>query len=155
MRKHAITILTICAALYGVVNSEKDVKDSRVIVVGGGVAGLKAISELKRENFKHIVLLEAETKLCGRINSVYDSPGGGHSIELGAQWVSGAGLFEPMLSPSRAAEFNAIYKSDSGKLKLSDQLFDLFRDAVKSENVYENSTFRESTLPMDILVSQL
>lgn len=149
-----IKILTFFTVLLVAVNMEKDVKDSRVVVVGGGVAGLKAISELTNENFKNIVLLEAEPKLCGRIKSVYDS-NGEHSIELGAEFVSGSGIFDATLLPSLAAEIQTVYKSDTGRLKEGEQILELFREAVKSENVYKKSTFGESPLPMDVLVTQL
>jgi monoamine oxidase len=44
--------------------------NSRVVIVGGGVAGLSAALRLKERNFKNVVILEGSDRLGGRINTV-------------------------------------------------------------------------------------
>jgi monoamine oxidase len=58
-----------------------------VVVVGGGVAGLAAADQLARAG-KKILLLEARSRLGGRVHTILD-PGSGHPVELGAEFLEG------------------------------------------------------------------
>lgn len=58
-----------------------------VVVVGGGVAGLAAADQLARAGRK-ILLLEARSRLGGRVHTILD-PGSGHPVELGAEFLEG------------------------------------------------------------------
>ncbi len=63
----------------------------RVLVVGGGVAGVSAAHHLCRRRgglrgAGEVVLLEARSRLGGRAFTVEK---GGHVLELGAQWLLG------------------------------------------------------------------
>lgn len=57
----------------------------RIIVVGGGISGLAAASELGRRGFE-VVLLEARTRLGGRIFTTRPK-GWSVPVELGAQFI--------------------------------------------------------------------
>lgn len=58
--------------------------DAEVVVVGAGLAGLTAASNLRRAG-RDVVVLEARDRLGGRVHSV-PLPGVG-PIDLGAQWI--------------------------------------------------------------------
>jgi len=68
-----------------------------VVIVGGGIAGLSAASELARRGVR-VTLLEAKERLGGRIHSLYgtDCP-----IELGAEFIHSHS--EPLLRALRRA----------------------------------------------------
>ena len=57
-----------------------------VTVIGGGIAGLAAASRLLQAGVEDVVVLEASSRVGGRIHSVEMS---GQEIELGAQWIHG------------------------------------------------------------------
>jgi monoamine oxidase len=58
-----------------------------VVVVGGGVAGLAAAGRVAKAG-RQVILLEARTRLGGRVHTVRDGAQG-HPIELGAEFVQG------------------------------------------------------------------
>jgi monoamine oxidase len=58
-----------------------------VIVVGGGVAGLAAARRLVQAG-RSVILLEARTRLGGRVHTILDEPTG-HAVELGAEFLQG------------------------------------------------------------------
>jgi monoamine oxidase len=58
-----------------------------VVVVGGGAAGLAAADQLARGG-KRVLLLEARSRLGGRIHTVID-PVYDHPVELGAEFLEG------------------------------------------------------------------
>lgn len=57
-----------------------------VIVIGAGISGL-AVAHLLREKGKSVLLLEAQAKLGGRIQSVFHSVSGQFIGDLGPTWV--------------------------------------------------------------------
>lgn len=59
----------------------------RVIVVGAGVAGLKAARVLDREGYE-VIVLEARDRIGGRVHSYVD-PTTGTILDLGASWIVG------------------------------------------------------------------
>lgn len=62
-----------------------DPKQTKVIVIGGGVAGLAAAGELARQGFA-ATLLEARDRLGGRILTTWPR-GWGRPVELGAEFI--------------------------------------------------------------------
>ncbi|XP_046369018.1 spermine oxidase-like isoform X1 [Haliotis rufescens] len=58
----------------------------RVIIVGGGIAGLTAASHLINNGVTNVTLLEAQERLGGRIHTVKF---GESVLDLGAQWIHG------------------------------------------------------------------
>ncbi len=44
--------------------------DSPIIIVGGGISGIAAANQLKTAGFKNITILEAQSRLGGRIQTI-------------------------------------------------------------------------------------
>ncbi|KPM10720.1 thiamine pyrophosphokinase 1 [Sarcoptes scabiei] len=60
--------------------------DTRIAIVGAGIAGISAAHRLYQNGFKNFVILEAKDQIGGRIRSIkFDN----NWIELGAQWIHG------------------------------------------------------------------
>jgi monoamine oxidase len=64
------------------------VKRYDVVVIGGGVAGLAAAGGLVAAG-RSVILLEARSRLGGRVHTVIDRPSG-HAVELGAEFIQGS-----------------------------------------------------------------
>ena len=61
----------------------------KIVIVGGGIAGLAAASRLYRSGFVNVTILEASDRLGGRIHSLQvDAKNHGY-IEMGAEWIHG------------------------------------------------------------------
>ncbi|CRL05312.1 CLUMA_CG018144, isoform A [Clunio marinus] len=58
----------------------------RIIVVGAGISGISAASRLLENGFKNVIILEAEKRIGGRVNT---SPFANNVVDLGAQWCHG------------------------------------------------------------------
>lgn len=57
-----------------------------IIIVGAGPSGVAAATRLLANNFNNLTILEAESRIGGRINSVYF---GDAYVDLGAHWCHG------------------------------------------------------------------
>lgn len=57
--------------------------EKRIIIIGAGVSGIAAASKLISNGFRHVILLEAENRIGGRIHTV---PFGANVLDIGAQW---------------------------------------------------------------------
>ncbi|XP_050545415.1 spermine oxidase-like [Daktulosphaira vitifoliae] len=100
-----------------------------VIIVGAGVAGIAAATKLLKNNVQDFIILEAENRLGGRIQTI---PFGDGHIDIGAQWIHGE-------------EGNVVYQMASEKHLVSD-----FRDTMED---FMNSVFVTSTgqiIPIDL-----
>jgi monoamine oxidase len=60
--------------------------NSRIVIVGGGAAGISALSKLLENGFRNVILLEAESRIGGRVHTV---PFASNVVDLGAQWCHG------------------------------------------------------------------
>ena len=58
-----------------------------VLVIGAGIAGLAAASELRAGGFNDVVVLEARDRIGGRIRT--EHLGGALPVDLGASWIHG------------------------------------------------------------------
>ncbi|BFZ02164.1 hypothetical protein BsWGS_05203 [Bradybaena similaris] len=63
-------------------------RQPKVVIIGGGIAGLAAGKYLELEGFKDYVVLEASDRIGGRIWSV-PVDNNGHKAEMGANWIHG------------------------------------------------------------------
>ncbi len=61
--------------------------DERILVIGAGIAGLAAASELRASGFENVVVLEARDRIGGRIWTA--NLGGTVPVDLGASWIHG------------------------------------------------------------------
>lgn len=66
-----------------------------VIVVGAGLAGLKAAVDLAAKNYK-VLVLEGRNRVGGRVWSAKPSATATYSLEVGAQWLHGDGRSNDM-----------------------------------------------------------
>lgn len=57
--------------------------EKRIVIVGGGAAGFSAASRLMSNGFQNIIILEAENRFGGRVNTI---PFGANVVDMGAQW---------------------------------------------------------------------
>lgn len=65
-------------------------KDAKVLILGGGVAGITAARALHDAGVTDFLVLEARPELGGRLMShSFGAPGRQHTVELGANWVQG------------------------------------------------------------------
>lgn len=67
-------------------NDQNSVSKCKVIVVGGGMAGLSVAYHLQKNGFDDFLLLEARGRLGGRIIQINV---GSEKVELGANWIHG------------------------------------------------------------------
>ncbi|MYE17207.1 MAG: FAD-dependent oxidoreductase [Gemmatimonadetes bacterium] len=61
--------------------------NENVLVIGAGIAGLAAASELRASGFGNVVVLEARDRIGGRIWTA--NLGGALPVDLGASWIHG------------------------------------------------------------------
>lgn len=65
-------------------------KDARVLILGGGVAGITAAHALYKQGVEDFIIVEARHELGGRMMShTFGAPGSQYTVELGANWVQG------------------------------------------------------------------
>lgn len=64
----------------------KTKQTARIIIIGAGTAGIAAATRLLEQGFKNVLLLEAEDRIGGRINTI---PFADNVVDLGAQWCHG------------------------------------------------------------------
>lgn len=107
------------------------------MIVGAGAAGISAASKLMENGYEEIVILEAEDRIGGRINTI---PYANGFIDLGAQWCHGE-------------KNNAIYELvhdhfEFGSLNSESQPFDY----ITSEG---QKASQEQCTNLDILLEKL
>ena len=54
-----------------------------IVVIGTGAAGMAAGTKLLEAGFRNVLLLEAENRIGGRINTI---PFANNFVDMGAQW---------------------------------------------------------------------
>lgn len=52
------------------INAQTKVYNEKVIVIGAGVSGLAACSQLIKKGFKNVILIEANSRLGGRLYTI-------------------------------------------------------------------------------------
>lgn len=58
--------------------------ENTIIIIGAGASGFAAASKLISNGFENIVILEAENRIGGRVNTI---PFGSNVVDMGAQWL--------------------------------------------------------------------
>jgi polyamine oxidase len=95
------------------------VKHTKVLILGGGMAGVSAAYTLQSNGMEDFLLLEASDRLGGRIkNSTFC----GHTIEEGANWIHGVNKgHNPILQLARDCDLKLFnYDDDSLTARDSD-----------------------------------
>ncbi|GFR32584.1 spermine oxidase [Trichonephila clavata] len=95
--------------------------EKRVIIIGAGISGLACGCSLKRLGFKNVKILEARSRIGGRIHGINL---GSKYIEMGAQWIHGQ-------------TDNVIYKIAESKGLVDKDAFN-YVDAIKSFTNFDN-----------------
>lgn len=57
--------------------------EKKIVIIGSGAAGFAAASKLVSNGFENVVILEAEDRIGGRVNTI---PYGANVLDMGAQW---------------------------------------------------------------------
>lgn len=57
--------------------------NKRIIIIGAGAAGFAAAAKLISRGFQNVIILEAENRFGGRINTILF---GANVVDMGAQW---------------------------------------------------------------------
>lgn len=57
--------------------------NKRIIIIGAGASGIAAATKLFENGYKNILILEAENRIGGRINTI---PFASNVVDMGAQW---------------------------------------------------------------------
>lgn len=89
---------TIPQAVY----QNHDESNPKILILGGGVAGIMAARTFHDHDIKNFIIIEGRDELGGRLKSASFA---GHTVELGANWVQGT---YSTSHPSRPA--NPIFK---------------------------------------------
>lgn len=64
----------------------KTKQTARIVIIGAGSAGIAAATRLLEQGFRNVLLIEAEDRIGGRINTV---PFADNVVDLGGQWCHG------------------------------------------------------------------
>ncbi|KAG1727753.1 uncharacterized protein EDB91DRAFT_1253725 [Suillus paluster] len=87
-------------------HDHRSTKDAKVLILGGGVAGVIAARTLHRKGIDDFLIVEARDELGGRMqNYTFGVPGKQYTIELGPNWIQGTqtgnGTANPILVLAR------------------------------------------------------
>ncbi len=99
--KFKLVLLLVAAGVAGTVAAHGDAgrcadPDAKVLILGAGMAGIKAAQTLDAGGEKDFIILEARDSIGGRIRSVQFA---GATVELGANWIQGVDPEQPLLHP--------------------------------------------------------
>ncbi|XP_018328577.1 spermine oxidase-like isoform X1 [Agrilus planipennis] len=90
----------------------------KIIIVGGGIAGISAALTLLNHGVQDFVILEADKNLGGRIKTIYHE---GKPLEMGAQWIHGSGntIYQiaknhNLILPEQSHEGTGVYVRNDG-----------------------------------------
>ncbi|XP_073992124.1 spermine oxidase-like [Rhodnius prolixus] len=118
---------------------EQKNKEPKIVIIGGGVAGVAAATSLLDRGFEDVTIIEAEDRLGGRI---YTVPFGTKHVDIGAHWIHGEvdnavyGLVHRMDLVSSSGDFNNVhFIADDGRSVPADVGMLLF---ARSGNLLED-----------------
>lgn len=57
--------------------------DKKIVIIGAGASGIAAASKLIKNGFTNVIVLEAEQRIGGRVNTIEF---GENVLDMGAQW---------------------------------------------------------------------
>ncbi|KAG6858940.1 hypothetical protein C0995_012770 [Termitomyces sp. Mi166 len=115
---------------------------TKVLVLGGGVAGVIAARTLHEQGIDDFVLIEAREELGGRLQS---TPFGGNVVELGANWIQGTqtgnGPVNPIWALAKKHGLKTHISDFYGSLRTFDEtgevdFVDAFNAAVNNFDKY-------------------
>ncbi|KAH0582379.1 hypothetical protein H2248_010324 [Termitomyces sp. 'cryptogamus'] len=124
------------------VNTDSEGSTTRVLVLGGGVAGVIAARTLHEQGIDDFVVVEARDELGGRLHS---TPFGGYVVEVGANWIQGKqkhnGQINPIWTLAQKHGLRTHISDFYGSLKTFDEtgeadFVDVFNAAVSNFDGY-------------------
>lgn len=129
--------------------SNQTIAKTKLVIIGAGIAGLAAAKTLEDANFKDYLLIEAQSEVGGRIQSIPWNKGW---IECGAQFVHGdksplAQLCykHNLLSDIQCKDGQGIFIRDNGckvDETLIEEIDDLIRNTLEDCEDYENKDIK-------------
>ncbi|KAI0351175.1 amine oxidase [Trametes cingulata] len=116
-------------------------KDAKVLILGGGVAGVIAARTLHEQGIDDFIIVEARPELGGRMMShEFGAPGNRWTVEVGANWVQGTQTRDGPANPiwTLAKKYNiSLHSSDFfGRVATYDysgpvDFQDVFQESIK------------------------
>ena len=99
-------------------------KPKQVLILGGGVAGVRAAGKLTEEGITDFLIVEARDQLGGRMHSTtFGAPGRQLTVELGADWIQGTqqgnGLANPILVLAGKHNLSAVESDYTTSMRTS------------------------------------
>lgn len=82
-----VFLLCLTFVSASIVPLTRRTNDHKVVILGGGMAGVTAAQSLDQAGIKDFVIVEARSELGGRVQSAQLASG--LTIELGANWIEG------------------------------------------------------------------
>ncbi|XP_057671039.1 uncharacterized protein LOC130902772 isoform X1 [Diorhabda carinulata] len=124
-------------------------KENKVIIIGAGSSGIAALSKLLENDINDVLVLEAESRIGGRINTVNLD---GTIIELGAEWCHGEKNNTVYEILKERNLLDLLHRDEvptqmylSSRQNISEELSnELFQLAVDAYNVEYNGSTNES-----------
>jgi polyamine oxidase len=102
-------------------NDHRSTKDAKVLILGGGVAGVIAARTLHEKGMDDFLIVEARGELGGRMqNYSIGVPGQQYTVELGPNWIQGTqtgnGPANPILTLARKHHVKNQYNDLDGSI---------------------------------------
>ncbi|KAG0694709.1 hypothetical protein DFH29DRAFT_1033165 [Suillus ampliporus] len=106
-------------------NDDGSPKDTKVLILGGGVAGVIAARTLHEKGIDNFLIVEARDQLGGRMqNYTIGVPGKQYTVELGPNWIQGTqtgnGPANPILTLARKHDVKNQYNDLDGSITTYD-----------------------------------
>ncbi|KAG1856040.1 hypothetical protein DFJ58DRAFT_702647 [Suillus subalutaceus] len=103
----------------------RSTKDAKVLILGGGVAGVIAARTLHRKGIDDFLIVEARDELGGRMqNYTIGVPGKQYTVEVGPNWIqgtqTGSGPANPILTLARKHHVKNQYNDLDGSITTYD-----------------------------------
>ncbi|KAF7980394.1 hypothetical protein HWV62_38194 [Athelia sp. TMB] len=123
-------------------------KDTKILILGGGVAGVIAARTLHEQGFDNFMIVEARDELGGRMqSSTFGVSGNEHTVELGANWIQGTqvkgGPKNPILALAEKHKVKTTFSDFYGSMTTYDNngyidYLDVFNAAVDNYTTMVN-----------------
>lgn len=105
--------------------NHRSTKDAKVLILGGGVAGVIAARTLHQQGIDDFLIVEARNELGGRMqNYTIGVPGKQYTVEVGPNWIQGTqtgnGPANPILTLARKHHVKNQYNDLDGSITTYD-----------------------------------
>ncbi|KAG1760260.1 hypothetical protein EDD22DRAFT_902258 [Suillus occidentalis] len=106
-------------------NNHRPTKNAKVLILGGGVAGVIAARTLHHKGIDDFLIVEARDELGGRMqNYTIGVPGKQYTVEVGPNWIQGTqtgnGTANPILTLARKHHVKNQYNDLDGSITTYD-----------------------------------